>query len=153
MIILDTNVLSELTRPAPEPAVLAWVDGRPTQELATTAVTAAELRYGVARLPRGRRRSRLESAVRDMLEIDFRDRVQPFDAAAAEEYPAVVTARDRLGRPITLADAQITAICRAHDVALATRNTRAPVARSAATAAVIVKPPRPVAKKKPPLCR
>ncbi len=124
MIIVDTNVISELTRPTPEPAVVEWLDAPPTIELATTAITAAELLYGVDRLPRGRRRARLEEAVRAVLEDDFRDRVQPFDAAAAAHYSAVVTARDRIGRPITFADAQIAAICRAHAAALATRNTR-----------------------------
>lgn len=123
MIVLDTNVLSELTRPAPEPDVVAWMDAQPVSELVTTAVTAAEMRYGVARLPDGRRRSQLAVSVQAMLDIDFSGRIEAFDDAAARQYPQVVTVRDRLGRPITLADAQIAAICRARGARLATRNT------------------------------
>lgn len=123
MIVLDTNVLSELTRPAPEPDVVAWMDAQPVSELVTTAVTAAEMRYGVARLPDGRRRRQLAVSVQAMLDIDFSGRIEAFDDAAARQYPQVVTVRDRLGRPITLADAQIAAICRARGARLATRNT------------------------------
>ena len=124
MVIVDTNVLSELTRPRPDAAVLRWLDDQPLAEVATTAITAAELRYGVARLPAGRRRNRLDRAVTDMLEVDFRDRVVAFDAAAAAQYDRVVLDRERMGRPIMLADAQIAAICAAQAAALATRNIR-----------------------------
>lgn len=124
MIVLDTNVVSELIGPAPDPRVLAWLDPMPVTELATTAITAAELLYGVARLPRGRRKTRLDAAVRAVLADDFRSRVLPFDAPAAEQYAIVVSTRDKLGRPTTTADAQIAAICRTRQAGLATRNTR-----------------------------
>jgi predicted nucleic acid-binding protein len=124
MIVLDTNVLSELVRVKPDARVLAWLDDKPVAEIATTAVTTAELLYGVARLPAGRRKVELEQAVRAVLDEDLRDRVEPFDRKAAAEYALVVTGRERLGRPISVADAQIAAICRARSAALATRNTK-----------------------------
>lgn len=122
MIVLDTNVLSELMRPTPDRAVVDWVDAVPADELATTAVTAAELLYGVARLPTGRRRSRLADAVGAVLEVDFRGRVLPFDLLAAVEYAEVVRAREASARPVGVADAQIAAICRLLGASLATRN-------------------------------
>jgi predicted nucleic acid-binding protein len=115
VIVLDTNVLSELVRERPDARVLAWLDDKPVAEIATTAVTTAEMLYGVARLPSGRRKAELEQAVRAMIDEDFRDRV---------EYALVVAGRDRLGRPISVSDAQIAAICRARGAALATRNTK-----------------------------
>ncbi len=124
MIVLDTNVLSELTRQAPDTTVLAWLDSLSTAEVATTAITAAELHYGVARLPRGRRKTRLAEAVHEMLTDDFRGRVAPFDVFAAAQYAVVVTDREGLGRPIGVADGQIAAICRSHRATLATRNTK-----------------------------
>ena len=124
MIILDTNVLSELTRPAPDPAVLRWLDNLPTNELAVTVVTAAELQYGVARLPDGQRKSALDEAVRSMIYEDLGKRVEPFDLGAADCYASMVAQRDRLGSPISVADAQIAAICLARNCPLATRNTK-----------------------------
>ena len=124
MIILDTNVLSELIRPVPDRAVLAWLDAMPAAEVATTAITAAELLYGVARLPEGRRRTALTGAVHAMLAEDLAGRVEPFDARAADRYAVVVTRRERLGLPIGIADAQIAAICLARRCILATRNTK-----------------------------
>lgn len=123
MIVLDTNVISELTRQVPEPAVLDWLDSLPGDQVATTAVTAAELLYGAARLPSGHRREALLAAIRSLISEDLAGRVAPFDAAAAEEYGLVVTGCERSGGPITAADAQIAAICRARQATLATRNT------------------------------
>jgi predicted nucleic acid-binding protein len=124
VIVLDTNVLSEVIRPAPAESVLAWLDALPTIEVATTAVTAAELLHGVARLPEGHRRTALAGAVRALLSEDFDGRVLSFDVRAAAEHAAVVRDRELLGRPISTADAQIAAICRAHGATLATRNTK-----------------------------
>jgi predicted nucleic acid-binding protein len=124
VIVLDTNVVSELVRAAPDERVVAWLDDLPVAETATTAVTVAELLYGVARLPTGRRKAELEQAVRAMIDEDFRDRVEPFDRDAAAAYALVVADRDRLGRPISVADAQIAATCRARGATLATRNTK-----------------------------
>lgn len=124
MIILDTNVLSELARESPESTVVAWVDSQPAAELATTAINAAEMLYGVARLPEGRRKAQLDAAVNAMVREDFHGRVAAFDSSAAGHYAAVASERERRGHPIAAADAQIAAICRARGAALATRNTK-----------------------------
>lgn len=123
MIVLDTNVISELARQVPDPGVLAWLDSLEISEVATTAVTAAELRYGVARLPEGHRKRGLTVTIRGILTEDFYGRVFPFDEGASVRYADIVTGRERIGRPIGAADAQIAAICRDLGATLATRNT------------------------------
>ncbi len=102
--------------------MVTWLDSLPAAEIATTAITAAELLHGVARLPDGRRRAALAKAIDALINEDFRDRVQPFDGLAAEQYATVVVGRAKKGRPISTADAQIAAICRVHSAGLATRN-------------------------------
>ena len=123
MIVLDTNVISEMARQTPDPRVLSWLDSVEVSEVVTTAVTAAELRYGVARLPDGHRKRELTAVVRGILAEDFRGQVRPFDERASVRYADVVTGRERIGRPIGVADAQIAAICRDLGATLATRNT------------------------------
>jgi toxin FitB len=123
VIILDTNVMSELTRLDPDPGVISWLDSLPAEETAITAITAAELRYGVRRLPDGRRKNGLSEAVHAIINIDFRGRVEPFDVLAADQYADIVATREHIGRPISTSDAQIAAICRVLDATLATRNT------------------------------
>lgn len=123
MIILDTNVISELTRPVPEPGVISWLDSLPAEEIAITAITAAELRYAVRRLPDGRRKNELSEAIDAIINADFRGRVEPFDVVAADQYADVVATRERIGQPISMSDAQIAAVCRVLDATLATRNT------------------------------
>ncbi len=122
MIILDTNVISELARPVPDSGVLAWLDSLEISQVATTAVTAAELRYGVARLPDGLRKRELAMVIGGILAEDFSGRVLPFDERASAQYADIVTGRERIGRPIGVADAQIAAICRDSVATLATRN-------------------------------
>jgi toxin FitB len=122
LIVLDTNVVSELIRHAPEPRVVFWVDRFPAEDVLLTAVTAAELRYGAARLPEGRRKRELYNKVEGLLAEDFRDQILPFDAQAATHYAEIAAARERAGQPISMADAQIAAICRLYSVGLATRN-------------------------------
>lgn len=111
MIVLDTNVVSELIRQErePDPGVLAWVRAHPAGELFITAVTAAELLYGVERLPAGRRRAALGVAVGAVLATDFAGRVLPFGVSTAVVYGGIVADRERLGRPIGTADALIAA--------------------------------------------
>jgi predicted nucleic acid-binding protein len=123
VIVLDTNVISELARRAPDPGVLSWLDSLEASEVATTAITAAELRYGVARLPDGHRKRELTVVIRGILVEDFHGRVLPFDERASARYAEVVTGRERTGRPVGVADAQIAAICRDLSAVLATRNT------------------------------
>ncbi|WP_376100677.1 type II toxin-antitoxin system VapC family toxin (plasmid) [Roseomonas sp. CCTCC AB2023176] len=123
MIVLDTNVLSELARPEPDPAVLAWVARQRRADLCTTAVSEAELAYGLALLPKGRRRDLLENAVARLLGEGLGGRVLPFDRAAATAYGPFVGARRAAGRPVATADAQIASIARAKGAALiATRD-------------------------------
>lgn len=122
MIVLDTNVVSELMRAEASPTVIAWVDAQPTSHLHLSAVTVGELLYGVARLPAGRRRTALARKVATVMEDDFADRVLPYDAVAAAHFAAIAAERERLGRPISGPDAQIAAICRSHGASLATRN-------------------------------
>ena len=123
MIVVDTNVLSELMRPAPSPAVAGWIRARPGGELYTTAITVAEIRYGIERLPSGHRREMLRTTADDVFAA-FEEQVLPFDAAAAVQYAVVVAKRDEAGMPIDGFDAQIAAICRVHQATLATLNIR-----------------------------
>ena len=122
MIILDTNVVSELLRPAPEPRVEAWLSAQDGATVWFTAVGEAELRYGVAILPAGRRRSVLAEAIELMLDQDFRDRVLPFDRRAADAYSVIAADRRAAGRPISQLDCQIAAIARVRGAIVATRN-------------------------------
>ena len=124
MMVLDTNVVSELMRAAPESAVLNWLDAQPSSELWLTAVVAAELLFGVARLPEGGRKQQLAHNGAAMLEQDFAGQVLAYDLAAASIYAELVAQRERTGRPIAMADAQIAAICLAHGASLVTRNEK-----------------------------
>jgi predicted nucleic acid-binding protein len=124
LILLDTNVISELARPSPDPGVVAWLDSMPAASVGITSVTVAELLYGVARLTPGRRRTELAEAVRVLVTEKYGGRVWPFDVRAAACYALIVTGREQLGRRISMPDAQIAAICRACDATLATRNMR-----------------------------
>lgn len=124
MIVLDTNVISEIFRREPEARVIAWMEGL-TGDVAITAVTLAELLAGVRRLPKGRRRSALAAAIDAALEPYRETRaILPFDDRAAEQYADVLVARERAGLPIHTADAQIAAICRTYGATCATRNCK-----------------------------
>ena len=124
MIVLDTNVLSELMRPNPEQAVIAWMDRQDPATLFLTAITVAEILYGIARLPEGKRKAGLRELGAAVLNEDFAGRIISFDETAAGCYADVVCERQRSGRPISMADAQIAAICRTlNGVTLATRNS------------------------------
>jgi predicted nucleic acid-binding protein len=121
MIILDTNVVSELMRADPAPQVVSWVRDRDRRELRTTVITLAEIRYGIARLPDGRRKQALLTAANEVFSA-FNDQILPVDPAAAEHYALVASGRERAGKPIGGMDALIAAICRSRGAALATRN-------------------------------
>lgn len=124
MIILDTNVVSELMRAAPAPAVLRWVDAQDPGALWLASVTVQELFYGIARLPTGQRRSRIDELVTAMLDEDFAGQVAAYDGEAAAIAGKLLARCECDGRPMPLADAQIAAICLAHGATLATRNTK-----------------------------
>lgn len=123
MIILDTNVVSELMRPEPAAVVLGWIRANARDGLHTTTITVAEIRYGIARLPEGRRREAIHQAANEVFAA-FPRQVLPFDLAAAGSYADVVTARESLGNPIDGFDAQIAAICRSQAATLLTRNVK-----------------------------
>ena len=124
MIVLDTNVLSEFMRIEPEAQVLAWVDAQPAMDLVISAITVAEILHGIARLPSGKRKQKLQAHALAMFEEDFAGRILPFDAHAAVEYATLVADAEAKGRGIAMADAQIAAICRGRGAAIATRNVR-----------------------------
>lgn len=123
MIVLDTNVLSELLRPTPAPQVEAWLAAQDGPSVYFTAVGEAELRHGVAILPAGRRRTALGAAIDAMLDEDFHDRILPFDRGVASAYAVIVAMRRAAGRPISQFDCQIAALARARGARVATRNT------------------------------
>ena len=122
MILLDTNVVSELMRLAPEPKVEAWVADQLSTSLFFSTVSEAELRYGAAILPEGRRRRNLISTIEGMLREAFGDRVLSFDRAAARVYGELAAMRHSAGRHVEPLDCQIAAIAHSHGLAVATRN-------------------------------
>jgi len=123
MIVLDTNVLSELLRPLPDARLVAWLAAQDGATVYFTTVGEAELRYGLALLPEGKRRTALAQAVQEILVEDFRDRILVFDSAAANAYAQIAASRRASGRPMGQLDCQIAAIARIQGAALATRNT------------------------------
>ena len=124
MYLFDTNVVSELIRKSPHPAVETWASGRPLEELYFSAVGEAELRYGAAILPVGRPRTTLVSDIEAMLHDAFEDRVLPFDSNAARAYAGIAAMRRAAGRTVAPADCQIAAIARSRGMAVAIRNVR-----------------------------
>lgn len=122
MIVLDTNVISELVREHPDRNVFDWIARQEPENLFLSAVTEAELRYGVRILPAGRRRNRLVIGVENMLSEEFAGRILPFDSEAARTYALIAAARRLNGRPISLADGQIAAVARSRGAAVATRD-------------------------------
>ena len=124
MILLDTNVLSELMRPLPDPNVVQWLDAWPEWDVWISAVTVAEIRLGISLLPAGKRKELLLDLAKQTFQEDFPDRCLPFDCEAAGEYGLIVAERNRQGHPISVEDAQIAAIARTAGLALATRNTK-----------------------------
>ena len=123
-ILLDTNVVSELMRTSPSAGVAAWVSDQPVDALFFSAVSEAELRYGAAILPAGRRRDTLVFRIEAMLRDAFGDGVLPFDTGAARAYGNIAAGRRAGGRPVAPADCQIAAIAASRGMAVATRNVR-----------------------------
>ena len=124
MIVLDTNVVSELMRRSPDPAVETWAAGYALEDLFFSAVGEAELRYGAAIMPAGRRRETLSSDIESMLRASFENRLLLFDSAAACAYAEIAANRRTAGRPVSYPDSQIAAIAHSHGMAVATRNIR-----------------------------
>lgn len=124
MILLDTNVLSELMRPNPNNGVVKWIDAFSDEDVWISAVTVAEIRLGLALLPEGRRKLTLTNLAEEMFLEEFFEKCLPFDYQAAEVYAQIVSSRSLQGRPIAVEDAQIAAIALSGDLELATRNIR-----------------------------
>lgn len=124
MIILDTNVLSALMRTNPDAAVVDWLDRQPADSVWLSSVTVFEARFGLALLPRGRRRSALERGFESVLTDDLANRVLDFDSAAAAVAAQLGADRQKAGRPVDLRDTLIAGIALARRASIATRNTR-----------------------------
>jgi len=124
MILLDTNVLSELMRPVPDPRVFAWVDAQPASSLYTASIVVAEILAGIALLPDGQRKSALLDAAERMVAEQFAGRVLSFNAQAAGHYAALYAERRKVGKPLEGFDGLIAATARASGAILATRNAR-----------------------------
>jgi toxin FitB len=122
VIVLDTNVLSELMKSAPDGMVTDWVTTQSAANLFITSITQAEILHGVLLLPPGRRRDAIEAAADAMFEEDFAGRILPFSSGAARAYAEIAVARRQSGRPISQFDAQIAAIAKSAGASVATRN-------------------------------
>ncbi|NDW06037.1 type II toxin-antitoxin system VapC family toxin [Jiella pacifica] len=124
MIILDTNVISEVMRPLPERRVVDWLDQQNMDAVFLTAISEAELQYGIAIMPRGRRKNLLAESLEATLVEDFGGRILPFDSKAAQAYAFLRAKRRATGRPIKEMDTQIAAIAATRGAEIATRNVR-----------------------------
>ena len=122
MIILDTNVVSELMRPVPAEELMRWLEGLPATSLFTTSITQAEILHGILLLPAGARRSAFETAAEAMFSVEFNGRILPFGSQSAQPYAQIAASRQRAGRPIAHLDAQIAAIAQSAGAPVATRN-------------------------------
>jgi predicted nucleic acid-binding protein len=123
VILLDTNILSELMRTDGSKRVIAWLDLQATSSLFICAITRAEIELGLCLLPDGKRKDKLKRAALEMFD-EFEGRCLPFEENSAIQYAQLVAHRQKSGRPISVEDAQISAIALAHGMKLATRNTR-----------------------------
>lgn len=123
MIVLDTNVVSEGTKPSPSETVLSWLDAQSSSEVFTTTITLAEVLYGVEAMPPGKRQKSLLVTVEKLFAQQFAGRILPFDEDAARVFATIVASRKAAGRPISQFDAMIAAIARTHRATVATRNT------------------------------
>lgn len=123
MTVLDTNVISEVFKPVPSEEVLEWLAAQVAESVFTTAITEAEIFYGIELMPQGKRRAQFAAAAEKVF-AEFAGRILNFDSGAAREFAVIVAARDRIGRPVSEPDAMIAAIARIHLASVATRNTR-----------------------------
>ena len=122
MIILDTNVVSELMRPTPERMVLRWFGNQAAEDLHVTAVTVAEILYGIELISAARRREVVRAGAEKMFEEVFADRILAVEDRAARAFSQIASSRRRQAKPMSGVDAQLAAIVRVHGATLATRN-------------------------------
>ena len=124
MIILDTNILSELMKAIPEPTVVTWLDQQVVTQLFITTISIAEISYGINVLPDGKRRDALENSFQHAIDKAFKHRILSFNDTAAHAYGLLMSKRKNTGRPLSILDGQIATITLTHSATLATRNTR-----------------------------
>lgn len=124
MVIVDTNVVAEMMKAAPAPAVVAWLNGQESATLFLTSVTIGEVGFGLRSLPQGKRRRQLEQGFERILTEGFAGRILAFDEAAAHRYGEIMARRRKIGRPLSVLDGQIASIARLNGGAVATRNVR-----------------------------
>lgn len=124
MIVVDTNVISEVMRPQPSRAVLNWLNEQDSNQLFITTVTLAEISYGLRILPKGQRRWQLQNHFEQFIAQAFEQRVLDFTVSAARSYAEIMGHRKEIGRPMSLPDGQIASIAHAHGFAVATRNIK-----------------------------
>jgi len=123
VIVIDTNVISEVMKPSPSLAVLEWLNQQNSNSLFVSTITLGEIEYGLRILPAGKRRYDLKERFEQFMFQAFRQRILVFDEAAARSYGEVMGHRKELGRPMSVPDGQIAAIARSRGFAIATRNT------------------------------
>jgi predicted nucleic acid-binding protein len=123
LILLDTNILSELMRPIIDPAVNEWINRFTDNDLFISSITRAEIERGLNLLPTGRKRNAYRACA-DKTFLQFKGRCLPFEESAAIRFGTLQAARQRAGRPISTEDAQIASIALVHGMSIATRNTR-----------------------------
>ncbi len=124
MILLDTNIISELMKVRPSTQVIAWLDQQKSIHLFLSTITIAEISYGINNLPKGKRRKQLETALMQTIAVSFKHRILDFDLAAAYAYGNIMVQRRKAGKPLSIPDGQIAAIAYAQEFILATRNER-----------------------------
>jgi hypothetical protein len=124
MIVIDTNVLSALMRQVPEPSVVDWLDRQAAESVWITSITLFEAQFGIALLPKGRRRRTLEVAFEKLMGEDLEGRVLDFDQPAAQAAARLAAVRQRNGHSIDMRDTQIAGIILARRAKFATRNVR-----------------------------
>lgn len=124
MIILDTNVLSELMQQQPNPVVIEWLDAQPAETVWISSITLFEARYGLTLLADGQRKTVLQQRFDELVQIDLANRIVVFDVRAANLAAQLAVERKICGRPVDIRDTFIASIAIAHGATLATRNTK-----------------------------
>ncbi|MGC8532979.1 MAG: type II toxin-antitoxin system VapC family toxin [Acidiphilium sp.] len=123
MILLDTNLISEPWKPQPNPKIIAWIDAQAIETLFLSAITIAELRFGIAAMPPGKRRQILHERLENQLLPLFAQRILPFDLKASRAYADLMAKAKTAGQPINQPDGLIAAIAATHNLSVATRDT------------------------------